>query len=314
MEINMYHKAPKKITEIDSFLNLGEVTFRITTVKDAYKFVRTTTWNLHYSNLSKLDKGKVRQYLVLLTGYSHPHMKRLIARAIKGDLHGPKPKKNMTSFKRKYTNEDISLLAEFDDVANYPCGNSLKKSFKRMYEKYADDRFKRLAGISHGQIYNLRSTNIYKNKTKHFTKTNPVQNRIGLREKPEPNGEPGYLRVDSVHGGDKDGVKGVYYVNFVDEVTQWQCVICVADLTQESLEEKYEEILLTFPFDIQQFHSDNGSEFINKYVAKILKTMHIKHTKSRPRKHNDNGLVESKNGWTIRKHFGYILERRNGHQ
>jgi hypothetical protein len=310
MEINMYHSPPKKVSEIDSFLNLGEVVFRISSITDAYKFIRSTTWNLNYKKLSKRDKGKVRSYLVLITGYSDIHMKRLIAKAIQGELYGPKSKKNETSFRRKYTNEDIALLAEFDSIANYPCGDSLRCSFKRMYDDYGDERFKRLSEISHGHVYNLRETNIYKNQTRHYSKTKPVQNRIGIREKPRPNGEPGYLRVDSVHGGDKDGVKGVYYVNFVDEVTQWQCVICVADLTWECLREKYEEILLTFPFDVKQFHSDNGSEFINKYVAKMLEKMHIRHTKSRPRKHNDNGLVESKNGWTIRKHFGYIFREK----
>ena len=34
--------------------------------------------------------------------------------------------------------------------------------------------------------------------------------------------------------------------------------------------------------------------------------MDVRHSKSRPRRHNDNGLVESKNGWVIRKHFGYF--------
>jgi len=53
------------------------------------------------------------------------------------------------------------------------------------------------------------------------------------------------------------------------------------------------------------FHSDRGSEFINKVVAEILNKLLINQTKSRSRHCNDNALVESKNGTVIRKNMGY---------
>ena len=66
-----------------------------------------------------------------------------------------------------------------------------------------------------------------------------------------------------------------------------------------------QKMLATFPFKIKGFHSDNGSEYINYSVAELLETMRIHFTKSRPRRSNDNGLVESKNGSVIRKMYGY---------
>lgn len=113
--------------------------------------------------------------------------------------------------------------------------------------------------------------------------------------------------MDSVHGGDRNGEKGMYYINFVDEVLQWEIVVATKSLAQEDLEELYKEVLVSFPTRLQNFHSDNGSELINEYVAGLLEDLQIKQTKSRPRKYNDNALVESKNGWVIRKHFGYIF-------
>jgi hypothetical protein len=65
------------------------------------------------------------------------------------------------------------------------------------------------------------------------------------------------------------------------------------------------QLLDTFPFTIKGFHTDNGSEYINKKVAKLLEKLRIEQTKSRARKTNDNALVESKNGSTVRKHLGY---------
>ena len=53
------------------------------------------------------------------------------------------------------------------------------------------------------------------------------------------------------------------------------------------------------------FHSDNGSEYINYVVADLLERMRITQTRSRARQTNDNALVEGKNAAVVRKHFGY---------
>lgn len=64
-------------------------------------------------------------------------------------------------------------------------------------------------------------------------------------------------------------------------------------------------MMAAFPFVIRGFHSDNGSECINRLVAKLLKKLLIEQTKSRSRQTNDNALAESKNASTVRKHLGY---------
>jgi transposase InsO family protein len=108
-----------------------------------------------------------------------------------------------------------------------------------------------------------------------------------------------------VHQGDRDGVKGVYHINAVDEVTQWQVIACVPQISEAWLLPALDAMLDQFPFRIRGFHSDNGSEFINHRVETMLKKLLVEQTKSRPRRSNDNGLVESKNGAVIRKHMGY---------
>jgi hypothetical protein len=135
--------------------------------------------------------------------------------------------------------------------------------------------------------------------------TRPTPVSIGERRKPEPRGRPGYIRIDTVHQGDQDGVKGVYHINAVDEVTQWEVVGSVEAISEAFLIPMLEAMLAQFPFRIRGFHSDNGSEFINHLVAKLLNKLLIEQTKSRPRHSNDNGLAESKNGAVVRKHMGY---------
>jgi transposase InsO family protein len=174
-----------------------------------------------------------------------------------------------------------------------------------MYTDFNDLRFEKLAKISVSHLYNLKKTNIYTHKSLFYTKTNPVQRDIGIRKKPTPYGKPGYLRVDSVHQGDLDYEKGVYYVNLVDEVTQIEYVICVEGISEYFLLPLLEKILDIFPCKILGFHSDNGSEYINYQVARLLQKMMVEQTKSRSRRTNDNALVEGKNGAIIRKYMGY---------
>ena len=103
-----------------------------------------------------------------------------------------------------------------------------------------------------------------------------------------------------------DGVKGVYHINAVDEVTRWQVAGAVERISEAWLLPVLQAILDQFPFRVLSFHSGNGSEFINHLVAKLLNKLRIEQPKSRPRRSNDNGLVEAKNGAVIRKHMGYL--------
>jgi transposase InsO family protein len=154
-------------------------------------------------------------------------------------------------------------------------------------------------------LYRLRNTAAYRKRNTSYQPTRPTPIPIGERRKPQPQGLPGYLRIDTVHQGDKDGHKGLYHINAVDEVTQWEIVAATPQISELWLLPILEAILQQFPFIIRGFHSDNGSEFVNYTVARLLDKLLIEQTRSRPHHCGDNGLVESKNGAIIRKHIGY---------
>jgi transposase InsO family protein len=108
-----------------------------------------------------------------------------------------------------------------------------------------------------------------------------------------------------VHQGNHDGKPGIYHINAVDTVTQSQVLGCAETISERHLVPVLEAMLHQFPFRIQGFHSDNGSEFVNHTVAKLLNKLLIEFTKSRAYRTTDNALVEGKNGAVIRKHIGY---------
>lgn len=256
------------------------------------------------NRLSKKEKMSIRKYIQMYTTYSRSQITRLIKeKKENGTLKYGKGKKR-NSFKKIYTKEDAELLAEADNAYRRMSGNAMRKTFKDEFELYGKKDYERLAQISHGQFYRLRGSLDYKEKSITIGRTISVNCSIGIRKKPQPDGKPGYIRADTVHQGDFEGVKGVYHVNLVDEVTQWEILFCVESITEGSMAYVVEQALKLFPFNIIGFHSDNGGENINGSVSEVLQKQFIEQTKSRSGRCNDNALIECKNGSVVRKHMG----------
>lgn len=272
--------------------------------EERYQWVQKTLVQFRYATLGKREKGVVIRYLMKISGYSRQQITRLISQYIKT---GQCKRRQCTSngFSRRYTQADIQLLADLDALHETPCGAVIKKLCERALAQTGDAYYERLSTISVSHLYNLRKTTAYQAKRRHFTKTQSAPSSIGERRKPNPQGQPGYLRVDTVHQGDQDKQKGVYHINVVDEETQMEICFAAEKISERYLLPGLETAMARLPFKIRGFHSDNGSEFINKTVAGLLEKLRAEFTKSRARQSNDNALVESKNGSVIRKHFGY---------
>lgn len=210
-----------------------------------------------------------------------------------------------TKFAARYTAADTELLAYVDKAHGNLSGPATKRILEREYAEYGQAAFQRVSQISVAQLYRVRNTEAYRKRNTTYQPTRPTVIAIGERRKPRPKGSPGYLRIDTVHQGDQDGRKGVYHINAVDEVTQWEIVAATPQISEMWLIPVLQAMLEQFPFVIRGFHSDNGSEFINHTVARLLGKLLIEQTKSRAGHSGDNGLVEAKNGAIIRKHIGF---------
>ncbi len=297
------------IAQLKEFLKVGAgVSFRGADKEDVYPWITDILNRFRYFYLHKRDKTTVKAYLRQMTGYSDAQITRLIGKKKQtGEIKGSTVRRN--TFPKIYGPMDIGLLIKVDLAHNCLAGIATKQILEREYAVYGKKEYERLRNISSSHIYNLRSTRQYRSRVGIFTKTNPTPIPIGERTRPENDGKPGYIRVDSVHQGDYiDGnghKKGVYHINLVDEVTQWEIIGATEGISERFLTPLLEFLIKQFPFKIINFHSDNGSEYINKVVARLLNKLAIHQTKSRPRHSNDNGLAETKNGAIIRKHMGY---------
>jgi hypothetical protein len=293
------------LEQIQAFLDgSGEVGFKGQNREEVYGWVDQTLRQQRYEGLLRSERGVVRRYLEKMTGLSRAQTTRLITVYLRGEEVKPQAYRRRR-FAQRYTREDIALLAGVDEAHETLSGPATKKLLQRACYNFHESRYQSLARISVAQLYRLRGSRAYRERRIKYQATRPTQVSIGERRKPEPQGRPGYLRIDTVHQGDQDGVKGVFHINAVDEVTQWEVVGSVEQISEAFLLPMLKAMLAQFPFHIRGFHSDNGSEYINHMVAELLHKLLIEQTKSRPRHSNDNGLAESKNGAVVRKLMGY---------
>ena len=281
-----------------------------------YAWIEVVLLRFDYRRLKRSDRGVLLAYLQRLSGYSRAQVTRLVSRWVGGRRLVKEYRAPEHSFARRYTPADVALLAEVDRAMNTLSGPATACVLRRQRDVFDDQRFARLGSISVGHLYNLRNSAGYRAQRVMVSKTQPVKRGVGIgvRRAPAPEGRPGFIRIDSVHQGDWDGTKGLYHINAVDCVTQWQVVATVQTISEAHLLPVIEQMLAQFPFEILGFHADNGSEYVNHQVARMLEKLRIEFTRSRPRHSNDNGLAETKNGAVVRKLFGYehIPQRHAG--
>ncbi|MGA3242285.1 MAG: integrase [Bryobacteraceae bacterium] len=306
MTIRMGNLERLTLAEMEEFVTTSrQVTWSAVEPGSVYKLIERVLKAQQYRRLSKGQRGIVRRFLNKVTALSRAQLTRLIQRWMETRRIERKPARR-PSFHRRYSDADIASLAEVDAAHEDLSGPAVRHLCQRAWEVFGDQTFKQLASISASHIYNLRRSAAYRKIRVRVQHTQGSKVSIGERRQPEPKGRPGYLRVDTVHQGQHDGEPGLYHLNAVDTVTQWQVVGGTETISERHLIPVLEAMLHQFPFRILGFHCDNGSEFLNHNVVKLLNKLLVEEfTKSRAYRTTDNALVEGKNGAVVRKQIGY---------
>ncbi|MEW6610377.1 MAG: hypothetical protein AB1352_01975 [Patescibacteria group bacterium] len=212
------------IEQIKSSLQLDQhFEFTASDKRTKYQWIEEALRKFRYHRLkTKKEKSIVCIYIRKVTGISKAQLKRLIRRHKKAGRLVP----NYThlgrhKFKVKFGPEDIARLIDTDYAHGHLSGKATKEILRREYEVFGHKEYAGIATISQSHIYNLRGHNRQygSSKAKWVARTKATDIDIGIRAKPHPDGQAGYLRVDTVHSGDKAGEKSSYHINIVDEVT-----------------------------------------------------------------------------------------------
>lgn len=309
MVIDMNLLKLRTLSQLRAFLSSTQTLDFVSLADTAacYAHVAKSVRNFAYETLGRADRSVVLRYLERTSGYSSAQVKRLVARALAGAVLQRRYVAPATAYAKRFTDQDIALLAQTDRAFDTLSGAATTHVLWRQWHVYGDARFERLSAISVSHLYNLRGSERYERERVHRSKTTSSTrcSQIGERRAPRPQGHAGHIRIDSVHQGDHDGIKGVYHINAVDIVTQWQVVVCTEFISHSYMRTVVELLIEQFPFKLRGIHADNGVEYINERMFELMENARIELTKSRPQRSTDNALVEGKNGAVVRKMFGF---------
>lgn len=298
MQITMNDSRITSIAQIQDFLKASQkIPFSLEneSIEKKYEFIDKTLKKFFYVKLPKKQKKIVIWYLQKVTGYKKERLYQLVAKAQKGNLK--KALYRRVKPHKIYTTGDMKLLEKTDELHLRLSEDATKEILRREYEVFHNQNYQTISRISHSHISNLRHAPSYKNFWINHTKARQIP--IGVTRPPENFGRPGSIRIDSI------SQKDVYHINSVDEITQWEIVFCVPQLSESCMLPALKEIFSQYPFHIFNFHSDRGKETINYLVVELLQRLLIKQTKNRSYHSGDNALVETKNGSVIRKNMGW---------
>lgn len=298
MNINMNDSRITSIAQIQDFLQASQkIPFSLEdeSIEKKYQFIDETIKKFFYITLPKKEKHVVFRYLQKVTGYKKERLYKLVGKAEKGSL-----KKSL--YKRVkphkiYTTSDIKLLEKTDELHLRLSEDATKEILRRECEVFEKKNYQTIARVSHAHITNLRHSSSYRNFWINHTKARQIG--IGMTQPPQNFGRPGSIRIDSV------SQKDIYHINSVDEITQWEIVFCIPQLSESCMLPALMEIFEQYPFHIFNFHSDRGHETINYLISELLQRLLIKQTKNRSYHSGDNALAETKNGSVIRKNMGW---------
>lgn len=247
LHITMNDSLVSTIQHLKAFLKLDSVTqFVVHSKVERYHWIAQVLTKFNYHHLrKKKERIIVRSYIKRITHISKAQLTRLIAKHKKIKRLIPYvsviPRRH---FPVLYGPEDIALLIQTDYVHHHLSGAATRKILEREFEIFKRNEYKTIANISSSHIYNLRHHNRQYNSSiaKWLHHTQGTKTNLGIRAKPQPGGKPGYLRVDTVHQGDYNGLKGPYHINIVDEVTQFEFIATVEKISEHFLQPVIEEL------------------------------------------------------------------------
>jgi hypothetical protein len=91
----------------------------------------------------------------------------------------------------------------------------------------------------------------------------------------------------------------------VDVATSWTELQALWDLYQQRVTGAIQHVQEPLPFALREWHSDNGSEFVNACLLGWCQRRGIRFTRGRPYRKNDQAWVELRNGLLVRRLVGY---------
>lgn len=221
--------------------------------------------------------------------------------------------------KQFYDNSVKPALVQMWRIFDFPCGQRLKSMLKSETDKLrllgevdcSDKTAAKLKIMGSATIDRKlgHQKEVEHQKRKYSRKIHPLlYQKIPVKVFDEQDRiKSGNIQLDLVeHCGGSASGEYINTLSNTDICSGWWEGEAVMGRGQERTLEAVGKSRGRYPFDWQEIHSDNGSEFINAHLFNYTEKEGLGFSRSRPYKKNDNCLVEQKNWTHVKKFVGYL--------
>lgn len=271
-----------------------------------------------YQRAGRPHKSRILDEFCANCGYHRKAALRLLHRPLaNGRAKRPGPKR---------TYEPAQVLPVLKAVwlaSEQLCSKLLKAAladwmdhYQRRFAPLPEAFRKKLLGISPAQIDRLLRPVRMRHPRKGLSATRPgtlLRRQVPLRAGPPDTTRPGSVEADTVaHCGESTAGDYVNSLTFTELFSGWTENRAVWNKSGQAIRQALQELEQRVPFVMKDFHTDNGSEFLNWALLEHLtgRAVRLPWTRSRAYRKNDNAHCEQKNWTHVRQLFGH---ERFGH-
>jgi hypothetical protein len=263
------------------------------------KWVITATYFGQYRIADKKGKSTILDEFIRLTGYNRKYalhilthwgkekLTRIGGKLVKLKAEVPRKRKKREG-KRIYGEEVIAAWKPFGITPD------IRKKLMTISPATIDRRLR-------------EDRNKLNVKGKNLTKPGSLlKKHIPIRTYyPWNDRKPGFFETDTVHHcGTSEKGEFCLTLDATDVCSGWVELRPLPNKAHSWTFKALSDIKATVPLPVVEFHSDNGSEFINNATEIWCKNESLPFTRSRDHKKNDNCFVEQKNGAVVREYVG----------
>jgi hypothetical protein len=280
------------------------------TIDERYKYL--CRMRQRYRQANREERGRLLTEMQAVTDLHRKSLVRL--------LNGPltrKPRRRQRG--RTYGPEMESALCIIAESFDYICAERLTPNLIWMAqhldshgELYLSpalcDDLDKISISTVRRILARHHPSIHRLPRKPPSRPRALTKNIPMQRIPYNTAQPGHCEVDLVHhSGPNASGHYVHSLQMVDVATGWSERRAVLGRSWLVMSDAFRHILAHLPFQVQEVHSDNGSEFFNYHLLQFWGEAagHIQLSRSRPYHKNDNPFVEQKNSSLIRAYLGH---------
>jgi hypothetical protein len=267
----------------------------------------------YWQSQQKSERSHLLDQMQAITGL---HRKSVL-RLINGEL-SRKPRRKQRG--KTYGPEVDAAIRKIAQSLDYPCAERLKPNLVWMAnhleahgELYLTSELReQLAAISISSMRRrLPASERITQRIAHCKglprQTFAQKQSIPMRRIAWEERRPGHFEVDLVHhcGLSADG-QYAHTLQLLDVATGWSECVAILGRSYLVMQDGFERISQRLPFEIQELHPDNGSEFLNAHLVRYWQDkVQAQLSHSRPYQKNDNRFVEENNFSSVRAYIGY---------